>query len=192
LTDTPRRVAVFGGSFNPPHIGHVLAVVYALETAPVDEVLVVPVYRHPFAKELAPFDHRLAMSRVAVGWIPHVTVSAIEEALGGDSLTLRTLQALSVQEPTWKLRLLIGADVLSDLPKWHRWEKISSLAPPLVLGRRGVERSDAPPPLLPCVSSTEIRAHLQAGDLDAARSLMPARVLDYIVSHGLYTPAAGG
>ena len=49
-----RRVAVFGGSFNPPHVGHLLGVVYALATAPIDEVLVVPVYQHPFAKHLAP------------------------------------------------------------------------------------------------------------------------------------------
>ena len=160
--------------------------VYALETAPVDQVVVVPVYRHPLAKELAPFHHRLAMTRMALGWLPRVTVSAIEEALGGDSLTLRTLRALHGQEPTWQLRLLIGADVLGDLPRWHQWEAICALAPPLVLGRRGVDRSDAPAPILPCVSSTEIRALLQAGDVKATHSLVPKGVVEYILAHELY------
>lgn len=73
------RVAVFGGSFNPPHVGHVLGVVYALSTAPIDEVLVVPVYRHPFAKPLAPFADRLEMCRLALGWLPRVTISRVEE-----------------------------------------------------------------------------------------------------------------
>ena len=51
-----KRVAVFGGSFNPPHVAHLLAAVYALSTAPIDEVLVVPVYRHPFSKSLIDFE----------------------------------------------------------------------------------------------------------------------------------------
>ena len=182
----PRRVAFFGGSFNPPHVGHVLAVIYALATAPVDEVMVVPVYRHPFSKELAPFADRLAMSTLAMGWLPRVTVSSIEEGLGGDSLTLRTLQHLRAAQPSWQLRLLIGADVLGDLPKWHQWETIRSLAPPLVLGRRGVSRADAPAPILPCVSSTEIRALLRAGAVGEASALIPANVLDYILANDLY------
>jgi nicotinate-nucleotide adenylyltransferase len=194
-----KRVAVFGGSFNPPHVGHVLGVVYALSTAPIDEVLVVPVYQHPFAKHLAPFADRLAMCRLAVGWLPRVVVSTVEEELGGESRTLRTLEHLRATHPSFALRLLVGADVLGDLPKWHRWDRIAELAPPLVLGRRGVSPSDAPvtwvgaaaadeppAPVLPRVSSTEIRAALAAGDVDAVRGLVPASVIDHIVAHGLY------
>src|SRR6478735_3989939 len=94
-TGTPRRVAIFGGSFNPPHVAHVLAVVYALSTAPIDEVLVVPVFHHPFSKELASFDERLAMCELALGWIPRVVVSSVERDLGGSSLTLRTVEHLA-------------------------------------------------------------------------------------------------
>jgi nicotinate-nucleotide adenylyltransferase len=193
------RVAVFGGSFNPPHVGHVLGVVYALSTAPIDEILVVPVYRHPFAKELAPYPDRLAMCRLALGWLPHVSVSTVEEELGGESLTLRTVEHLAIDHPSWSLRLLIGADVLGDLPKWHRWDRIAALAPPLVMGRSGVpvreagvpwvgaEAEGAPPePVLPCVSSTEIRAALASLGVGAVRGLVPARVLDHIEEHGLY------
>jgi nicotinate-nucleotide adenylyltransferase len=183
------RVAVFGGSFNPPHVGHVLAVVYALSTAPLDEVLVVPVYQHPFAKHLAPFADRLEMLRLALGWLPRVTVSTVEEELGGESRTLRTIEHLSATNPGWSLRLLVGADVLGDVPKWHRWDRIAELAPPIVLARAGIDAADpacAPPALLPRVSSTEIRDALAAGDVDAVRALVPAKVIDHIVRRGLY------
>lgn len=201
------RVGVFGGSFNPPHIAHVLAVVYALEVAPIDEVLVVPVFQHPFAKELAPFEDRMAMCQAAMGWIPGASISDVEQQLGGDSLTLRTLTHLSHEHPDWVLRLLVGADVLADLPKWHRFDKIAELAPPIVLGRAGVASEGgrsgalgmhaatsaaglrAPEPLLPRISSTEIRSAILRRDLDSVRPLLPARVLSYIEDHGLYREA---
>jgi nicotinate-nucleotide adenylyltransferase len=183
------RVAVFGGSFNPPHVAHVLAVVYALEVAPIDEVLIVPVYQHPFAKELAPFEHRLAMCEAAMGWIPGAQVSDVERELGGESLTLRMLTYLGQAHPDWALRLLVGADVLADLPKWHRFDRIAAIAPPIVLGRAGVTTDQAPLPLLPQVSSTEVRDALARGDVEAVRPLLPARVLAYIEEHGLYRRA---
>ncbi|WP_437489991.1 nicotinate (nicotinamide) nucleotide adenylyltransferase [Sorangium sp. So ce1014] len=202
-----RRVAIFGGSFNPPHVAHVLAATYAISVAPVDEVLVVPVYRHPFSKELVPFEHRLAMCHLALGWLPCVSVSAVERDLGGESLTLRTLEHLAAAHPDWAMRLLVGADVLPDLPRWHRFDRIEQLAPPIVLGRSGftatgAERLDAaaidPRPhlradplrpadvLLPQISSSEIRRAFAAGDLEGVRQRVPRAVLDYALAHGLY------
>jgi nicotinate-nucleotide adenylyltransferase len=181
-----RTVAFFGGSFNPPHISHVLAAVYALSTERVDEVLVVPVYQHPFAKELAPFEDRLAMCRLAVSWIPRVSVSTVERELGGESLTLRTLEHLAAAHPDWSMRLLVGADVLPDLPKWHRFDRIAEIAPPIVLGRVGSRAAAAPEPFLPSISSTEIRAAMASGDVESVRSRVPAAVLDYIFERGLY------
>ena len=196
------RVAVFGGSFNPPHVAHLLASVYALATASIDRVLVIPVYRHPFAKHLASFEDRLEMCRRGLGWIPGVTVSTVERELGGESLTLRTVEHLSEAHPGYALRLLIGSDVLADLPKWHRFDRIAEIAPPLVLGRSGVldigHEGDppllvgnmpvprAPLPVLPQVSSTEIREAIAAGDIDAVRARVPEAVLDYIEERGLY------
>jgi nicotinate-nucleotide adenylyltransferase len=195
-----RRVAIFGGSFNPPHVGHVLGVVYALSTAPIDEVLVVPVYQHPFSKDLATFADRLELCRLALGWLPNVTLSTVEEELGGESRTLRTVEHLRAAYPERSLRLLVGADVLGDLPKWHRWDRIAELAPPLILVRNGVaplagqpgvtwvgEQGGAlPEPVLPRVSSTEIREALARGNVDAVRGIVPAAVLDHIVARGLY------
>ncbi|WP_437970268.1 nicotinate (nicotinamide) nucleotide adenylyltransferase [Sorangium sp. So ce260] len=202
-----RRVAIFGGSFNPPHVAHVLAATYAISVAPIDEVLVVPVYRHPFSKELAPFEHRLAMCHLALGWLPRVSVSAVERDLGGESLTLRTLEHLAAAHPDWAMRLLVGADVLPDLPRWHRFDRIEQLAPPIVLGRSGfaaaaAERLEAaaddprahlsPAHLrpadvqLPRISSSEIRRAFAAGDLEAVRQRVPRAALDYALAHRLY------
>lgn len=180
------RVAFFGGSFNPPHVSHVLAAVYALSTAPIDEVLVAPVYLHPFAKELADFDERVAMCQLAMGWIPRVRVTPVERELGGESRTLRTLEHLKVAHPDWSMRLMIGADVLADVPKWHRFDRIAELAPPLVLGRVGARTEGAPEPVLPSISSTEVREALAAGNLDAVSALVPASVLRHVLERGLY------
>lgn len=180
-------VAFFGGSFNPPHVAHVLSVVYALSVIPVDLVMVVPVYRHPFAKELAAFEDRMEMCRIALGWLPRVMVSDVEQQLGGESLTLRTLEHLREAYPVWSFRLLVGSDVLSDLPKWHRFDRIAELAPPIVLGRAGVRADEAPEPMLPRISSTEIREAMASGDTERIRHRVPAGVMDFMVSRKIYS-----
>ena len=184
-------MAVYGGSFNPPHVGHVLAVTYALSTMPVDQVLVVPCFLHPFAKELASFEDRFRMCQRAMAFHPRVTVSRVEADLGGESRTLRTLEHLCSQHSHWDLRLLIGADILVDAPKWHGFARVKELAPLLILGRVGVERDEAPPSVLPQVSSTDVRTFLATGQIDRARSLVPGTVLDFIEERGLYRSAVG-
>jgi nicotinate-nucleotide adenylyltransferase len=185
------RVAVYGGSFNPPHVGHVLACAWAQSVGAVDQVLVVPCYQHPFSKELAPFEDRFAMCRAAMEWIPGTYVSRVEEELGGESRTLRTLEHLAQQHPDWTMRLLVGADILADAPKWFAFERVVTLAPLLVMGRVGVPGEGLPPPLLPDVSSSEIRAHLRAGTLEPLAPLVPASVLAHVRAHGLYGGSGG-
>lgn len=185
-----KRVAIYGGSFNPPHMAHVLAATYSLAAHPVDAVLVIPCFQHPFAKDLASFSDRFALCERAFGWLPGVEVSRIEAELGGESRTLRTLEALRERHPSWSFRLLVGADILNDAPKWYAFDRVTELAPLLVLGRRGVVAQGAPEPLLPEVSSTELRAWLQGGDLARARELLPSRVIDYILQRKLYGVAS--
>ncbi len=186
MTEGHPQCALFGGSFNPPHVGHVLAVTYLLSVEPVDEVRVIPVYRHVFGKALASFEDRLEMCRLAMGWIPGVVIDDIERELGGESKTLITVEALRKRDPSRGYRLVIGADVLADLPKWHRFDRIAELAPPLVLGRAGYAHPDAPAAVLPDVSSTQIRDTIAAGRIDDVRQLVPARVRAYIAAHGIY------
>ena len=185
------RVAIFGGSFDPPHVAHVLATEYVLSTGEVDSVLVLPVFDHAFGKPLAPFVHRVTMTRLAMAGKSGVEVSALEESLGAPSRTLRTLEHLGAVHPDWVCRLVVGADVLTETAQWHRFEDVVRLAPLLVLGRVGVVREGAPAPVLPDVSSTEIRQRLAtvsgraAADAELQR-LVPRAVLEYIDLHGLY------
>ncbi len=180
------NVAVFGGSFNPPHLAHVLATTVVLTTHPVDLVLVVPTFQHPFAKSLAPFEDRVTMCELALGWLPRVAVSRVEETLGGESRTLRTLEFLHQEHPDWNLRLVMGADLLLEAPRWHGFDDIARLAPPLILGRVGVEVAGVGAPVLPAVSSTEVRAWVASGDRAKLMELVPRDVLSFVDSRGLY------
>lgn len=183
------KVGIFGGSFNPPHVAHVLAVTQTLLTAGLDEVLVVPAFQHPFAKALAPYDDRVALCELAFGWLPRVRVSRVEEELGGESRTLRTLEHLAALHPDWSMRFVMGADLVRESPRWFGFERIAALAPPFVLGRGGFDGDDVPTAQLPSMSSTEARALLASHDeASAARleHLLPQAVLAFVRERGLY------
>jgi nicotinate-nucleotide adenylyltransferase len=181
---SPRRVGIFGGSFNPPHVAHVLAASYTLLVAPIDELCVIPVFQHPFAKELVPYEARLRMCELAFEAVAHVSVSDVERELGGESRTLRTLEHLQRAHPDWSMRLVIGSDVVADLPKWHHFDRIAEIAPPFVLERRGVGPGDKS--VLPQVSSSEIRDLAKAGEMEQLTMLLPQRVLELVRAQGLY------
>ena len=183
------KVAIFGGSFNPPHLAHLLAVTVVLATEEIDRVLVVPTFKHPFAKPLAPYDDRVAMCERAMGWLPRVEISRVEEELGGESRTLRTLEHLRAAHPDWSMRLLIGADLVLEAPRWFRFDAIQAIAPPLVVGRAGVETAEAPAPVLPAISSTDVRAKIAAGKWGELAPLVPRDVLALIRAKKLYEAA---
>lgn len=178
--------AVFGGSFNPPHLAHVLAVSVVLARFDVRRFLVVPTFKHPFAKSLAPYEDRLEMCRLAMGWLPGVEISTVERTLGGESRTLRTLEHLAELHPGESLRFVMGADLVVESTKWYGFDRITALAPPIVLGRVGVTYEGAPPPVLPSISSTEVRAMIAEGRDDALAELVPRDVLAHVRAAKLY------
>jgi nicotinate-nucleotide adenylyltransferase len=180
------EVAVFGGSFNPPHLAHVLAATVVLSTHDVARLLVVPTFRHPFAKSLAPYEDRVRMCELAMGWLPRVSVSRVEEALGGESRTLFTLERLHTEHPEWSMRLVMGSDLLAESAKWFRFEDVRAIAPPLLLGRVGFETKDAPAPVLPAISSTDIRRKIAEARWSELASLVPRGVLAHIRARSLY------
>ena len=178
-------LAVFGGSFNPPHVAHTMVCLWVLETQAVDRVCVVPTYQHAFAKDLAPFEDRCAMTRLAVAPLgDRVFVDEIEATLERPSYTLTTLQTIAARGVD--VRLVIGADILPERDKWWRWPDIETLAPPIVVGRAGhpIPPELGPRPPLPAVSSTEIRAHLHAGRDPGG--LIATTVAAYIAEKELY------
>lgn len=185
LVPDPPTVGVFGGSFDPPHAGHVALCSMAVDLAGLDELLVVPCYRHAFGKRLTEFAHRMAMCVLAFGAIERVRVSDLEARLGGTSFTLRTLERVALERPGARLRLVLGADALREKASWHRFDEIQRLAELVVFGREGVFVAEATLPPPPAVSATEVRRRLEEGL--GAEGLVPGAVLRYIADHDLYS-----
>ncbi|MDB4971182.1 MAG: nicotinate (nicotinamide) nucleotide adenylyltransferase [Myxococcales bacterium] len=179
------RVAVYGGSFNPPHVAHQLAITYVLATARprIDELWLVPTFKHPFDKQLAPYEDRVRMCELAAGpFGDKVKLSRIEEELGGESYTLRTVKALMERHPGVELALVIGADLVAERERWHGWPELKELVRFIVVGRQG--QPSAGGIELPGVSSTIVRQRVARGEsIDA---LVAADVVEYIAARGLY------
>ncbi len=187
------RIALYGGSFNPPHLAHQLACATVLAAAhpPVDEVWLIPTFQHAFDKPLAPFTDRHAMceasARIFGG---RVKVSRVEEELGGASYTLRTVKALRHRRPEHDFSLVIGTDLVAERPRWHGWDELSALIDFTVVGRESVvplplsPRDHRVPIELPNVSSTEARRRIAAGE--ATQGVLDERVAAYIAAHHLY------
>ncbi|HEY3803270.1 MAG TPA: nicotinate-nicotinamide nucleotide adenylyltransferase [Kofleriaceae bacterium] len=183
------RTALFGGSFNPPHAAHQLVALYVLETEEVDELWFVPTFAHPFHKTLVPFEHRVAMCELAAEPLgARVHVSRAEEDLAAQSgfvasRSVELVEMLLAREPSRSFRFVIGADILEETAKWHRWDDLVALAPPIIVGRPGVPWVGV---TMPDISATRVRELLHARDGSVA-SLVPQRVLRYIAGHGLYS-----
>jgi nicotinate (nicotinamide) nucleotide adenylyltransferase len=166
-----RRVAVYGGAFDPPHLAHVFAVGYLLGRADVDVVRVVPTGDHAFGKRMAPFADRMAMVRAAMGPFDseRVVLDPIEAERGGTNRTYDTLEALEQAHPDEAYAWVVGADNLAEAHRWYRFDDLAARWPAIVLGRPGAEAALAryagepwcrPGPMLPDISSTAIREAL--------------------------------
>lgn len=189
-----KRVALFGGSFNPPHVAHQLVALYVLETQPVDELWFVPTYAHPFGKLLVTYEHRIAMCELAAAPLgPRVRTSRAEAELAGRpgfvaSHTLDLVDHLAAQGH--QLRLVVGTDILGDAAKWHRWDDVVARAPLIVVGRAGhplPSGSLETGVTMPEISATHVRDLLAHGASDVT-GLVPRDVLRYIAQHNLYQP----
>jgi nicotinate-nucleotide adenylyltransferase len=183
-------LAIFGGSFDPPHVAHVLAASYALAVGGFERILVVPAFEHALGKHLSPFEERLALCRLCFDDLARVEVSALESELPRPSYTVRLLERLQSERPGVAMRLVIGSDVLGETHSWRDFARIEELAPPFVLTRRGHERPELAPAILPEVSSTRVRELLaRRHDAEALRELgwlVPRRVLERIEAANLY------
>jgi len=178
------RVALFGGSFNPPHVAHQLAALYVLETAPVDELWFIPAFRHGMGKPLLPFEDRLEMTALAAAALgPRVKVSDVERTIGGESRTLHTLRRLRELHPGHAFSLVIGADLVAEVPSWLGGDELARTVPFTVVGR-GRDGAPGGGVAMPELSSTEVRERLGAGK--SVAGLVPRAVLDYIYARGLY------
>ncbi len=198
-------MAVFGGSFDPVHLGHLLLAESCREQCRLDQVWFLPaaVPPHKTDRTMTSAKQRIEMLKLAVGGHEALRVSTIEVERGGVSYTVDTLAAIGQRHPDAQLFLLMGADTLYDLPNWREPERVCQLAVPVV-----VRRSGSPPPdfelLRPIVShqqwllvqqhqvvmpileltSTDIRQRVAAGN--SIRYRTPRAVEKYIETNGLY------
>jgi nicotinate-nucleotide adenylyltransferase len=185
------RRGVFGGSFDPVHLGHLTVAAAAAERLALSWVHFVPARVQPFkagSHEASPED-RVAMLRLALR-DPRFVLDTRELGREGASYTVDSLRELRAEYPGDELCLLIGADAARDLPGWREAEAIPTLSRVVVLTRPGV----SPPSDTEAaeilevprveVSATEIRARVRRGE--PIRELVPAEVADYIEARGLY------
>jgi len=186
-----KTVALFGGSFDPPHVAHVLAATYLVSAGPIDAVYVLPTWRHPFGKQSNAFEHRAAMCRCAFQFLERAGVDSQMHPVERDvqGATIDVVRELQRREPAVQFRIVMGSDLLPDREKWKEWAELLRLAPPIVLRRPGhpvhpaFEAAELPLEL-PDISSSHLR-HLLRSGLSTA-GLLPHAVAQYITANGLY------
>lgn len=183
------RIGVFGGTFDPVHVGHLAIALAALESVPLDRVLFVPARRSPLKDRdpLASVADRVAMLEAGIASEPRFTLSRVELERDGVSYTVDTLEALRSQG---ELFLILGSDALADLARWRTPDRIRELATILVAGRPGAPEPDPlhrarafDAPRLD-ISSRELRARAARGM--SLRYLVPDAVWEHIKKRGLY------
>lgn len=196
-TGTGRKIGVFGGTFDPPHVGHLVAAADAHQVLGLDVVLLV-VANAPWQKvgerQISPAPDRLAMVSAAVADTDGLSASAIEIDRGGLSFTADTLTALLEQEPDAELFVILGNDAAAGFATWERHEEVARLAHLVVVDRPGTPtpiddvyhwtRIDIPELE---ISSTELRERVAAGR--SIRYLTTAGVAACIEERGLYALA---
>lgn len=152
----------YGGSFNPPHLSHVLFTVTLHCLIPKARILVAPTWQHAFDKRLLPYSLRLQMLHAVLDGFPNIEVSTIERDLGQPkSYTVNVVKALRERIPEKKILIAIGADIVPTLPQWFQYDTLASLADFLVFPRQGYDADALPLAPLPQVSSSEIRLALE-------------------------------
>ena len=161
------KIAVYGGSFNPPHIAHAMVASWLVWSGTVDQVWIVPVYQHAFerihGKRLVSYETRLEWCRLMAEELGKMcAVCEIESTLPTPSYSIDTLKALQSAHPEHHFRLVVGADVVSQLPQWKEWAQIEARFAPVIVGRVGYEGHRAQM-VFPDVSSTKIREIVRGG-----------------------------
>ena len=189
------RLGVLGGTFDPPHVGHLLAAGDAFESLSLDKIVFIPVAAQPLktdAPAVASPERRLEMVRLAINGDPRFAVSDAEIRRGGLSYTVDTLETLKRENPSATLVMIVGMDALAGLGRWKNPERIREIAEIAVLSREwdqgvdakvsegvtvvGARRID--------VSSSEIRQRLAEGK--SIHGYVAESVENYIATERLY------
>lgn len=195
------RIGILGGTFNPPHIGHLICAQEAMIELGLQRVLLVParIPPHKPVEHEPGAHHRLELCRRAVKGDGRLAVSDMELRRDGPSYTVDTLRELRTHAPHDEPVLILGADIAAGLPDWHQPERVLALATVAIAQRRGTSREEVESALdslqggeravfftMPRIgiSSTMLRSRVRAGQ--SVRYLVTEPVRQYIDAHGLY------
>ncbi|AUX12296.1 nicotinate-nucleotide adenylyltransferase [Latilactobacillus sakei] len=186
-----QQVGIMGGTFNPPHLGHLIMAEQVGTQLGLDKVLFMPDATPPHVdtKKTLPAKHRVEMVKRAIADNPLFELSMVEIERGGVSYTYDTIVALKKQYPNTDFYFIIGGDMVDYLPTWHRIDDLVQLVQFVGIQRTGYSRQTPYPVLwvdapLVDISSTQIRNKVQQGC--SIRYLVPTKVADYIEEEGLY------
>lgn len=200
-----QRIGILGGTFDPPHVGHLILGEYSIDALDLTHLLFVPAADPPHKQDRAktPVEHRLAMLKLAIKGNERFDLSRIDLDRPGPHYSLDTVKIVGAQFPSAELYFVMGGDSLRDLPKWHRPQELIALCKLAVMRRPGdnlnpgMHRAVLPgleqrvvmmdTPVLE-ISSTEIINRLRQGK--SVRYLVPDEVLAYIAEYGVYSDAA--
>lgn len=192
-----RRIGIFGGSFNPPHLAHLLVAELVAEQFHLDRVVWLTNFQSPMknVEDIAPAPHRLAMTRLAIEGNERFSVSDLEVRRGGISYTIDTIRTLQEAHPHVDFRLIVGSDSLADFDTWREPQEILDRVRLIIFRRPAseavtsiagfearIDYADAP---LFDISATVIRNRIRAQK--SIRYMVPEAVRSYILVHGLYT-----
>jgi nicotinate-nucleotide adenylyltransferase len=187
------RIGILGGTFDPPHNGHIAIAGAALDKLDLQKVIFIPAKIQPFKANIAIslVNDRIAMLELALAGHDQFELSDIELKRDGLSYTVDTLKVLLGTYPEDELYLLIGADNVSQIEKWHRADEITRLCTIAAANRPGYQHSGNFSgkmvffEMTPVdMSSTEIRRRVKAGE--SISGMTPKTVENYILSHKLY------
>ncbi|HET8977933.1 MAG TPA: nicotinate-nucleotide adenylyltransferase [Solirubrobacteraceae bacterium] len=201
------RIGILGGTFNPPHVGHLICAQEAHRELGLDHVLFIPagIPPHKQVEDEPGARHRLELCQLAADGDRRFVVSDAELRREGPSYTVDTLEELTSQSPDTQLFLILGADIAAGLPQWRAPERVLQLATVAIAKRRGTARSAVQHALdslaggdrarffeMPRIgiSSTMVRRRVRAGQ--PIRYFVPDAVMEYIETHGLYRTTPGG
>ena len=195
------RLGILGGTFNPPHLGHLVCAQEAYLHLGLDRVMLIParIPPHKSVEEEPGVDHRLELCRIAIEGDARMAVSDLEVTRDGPSYTVDTLGVLKARAPDTELFLIVGGDIAAGFPQWRDPEGVLSLASLAVAQREGTDRHTIdealeqvkggdgatffPMPMI-SISSSAVRERTRLGQ--PIKYLVPDAVAAYIREHGLY------
>jgi nicotinate-nucleotide adenylyltransferase len=174
------RIAILGGSFNPPHLGHMFICQYVLATNRADQVWIMPVYKHAFYKKLLDYSERMDMCNAIAKEFRFgdvQTCGAEMHTLVNDvNRTLPTIMALCRKYPNHKFSFVMGSDIYWERKSWHEFDSLKKFADIIIIGRVGYKCPTYSDDTIqiPNISSTDIRERIREG-----------KTIDHLVHHSV-------